>query len=370
MNTHRVQYLDSVRGLAALAVTGYHYLGWRWSEGLGFKLGAFLFNGSDAVSLFFVLSGLVLSWKYFHPDGELVIDAAHYRSFLINRVVRLYLPFLAALAVYYLYNHRHDPLRQLVFDFVTNRTNWFQEAVLIRGKHDLYSPAWTLEVEMVASALIPFLVLLLRHSRALFLWLMGGVLLIGYSFVFWGLIHFGLGMLLTYHYHDLQHYSARNSRWHRFRYPLLLVALALLSFRSILRFFPLGEKTNYWMAFAQIEVFEITGLGAALVLAFIIHTPWLQRLLEARPLRFLGKISYSVYLLHWLVVIVVMNHWDVYERLWGSPQRAHWLMLPTVIAATLVIASGFNFLVEQPAIALGKRLSARFKGSAVAQPTA
>lgn len=361
MTTPRVHYLDSVRGLAALAVTGYHYLGWRWPDGLGFKLGVFVFNGSDAVSLFFVLSGLVLSWKYFHPDGSLVIDAPHYRSFLINRVVRLYIPFLAALAIYYLYNHRHEPLRQLLVEFLTNRTHWFEEAILVRGKHDLYSPAWTLEVEMVASALIPFLVLLLRYSRALFLWLMGAVLVIGYSFVFWGLIHFSMGMLLTYHYHDLVSPNAQTTRWHRFRYLLLLLAVILISFRNIVRFFPLSDTIKYWMSVVQIEIFEITGLGAALLLAFIIHTPWLQRLLEARPLRFLGKVSYSVYLLHWLVVIIVMNHWDVYERFWGSPQRAHWLMLPTVITATLVIATIFNRLVEQPAIGLGKRLSARFQ---------
>ena len=56
----RLEYLDSVRGIAALMVVFYHFIGWKWAEEPAFHLSSMIFNGSDAVSFFFVLSGLVL----------------------------------------------------------------------------------------------------------------------------------------------------------------------------------------------------------------------------------------------------------------------------------------------------------------------
>ena len=68
----RIEYLDSVRGLAALCTLIGHWL-FTFEDGraLSMQTAHFLnlfINGSDAVSLFFVLSGLVLSYKYFKTE--------------------------------------------------------------------------------------------------------------------------------------------------------------------------------------------------------------------------------------------------------------------------------------------------------------
>ena len=42
--------------------------------------------------------------------------------------------------------------------------------------------------------------------------------------------------------------------------------------------------------------------GAALLLAGVLGLPGLQRFFGARPFRFLGKVSYSLYLLHFPVI--------------------------------------------------------------------
>ncbi|TGE18663.1 acyltransferase family protein [Hymenobacter elongatus] len=367
----RIDYLDSVRGLAAFAVVIYHFTGWRWNETLEFKLGAMVFNGSDAVSLFFVLSGLVLSWKYFQPNESIVIDAAHYRQYVINRVVRLYVPFLAALAVYYLYGHRHDALGQLVSDFSLNTHHWLEEALLIRGKHDMYTPAWTLEVEMAASLFMPFLVLLLRQSRQLFLLLLAVCAVLGSGMIFWGIIHFCLGMLLTYYFRQLATADARRAAWYRYRYVLYLVVLAMFSSRHITRIYPLGEGVNYILGLLRIDLFHLTGVAAAFMLAYIINSPRLQRWLATGPLLFLGRISYSVYLLHWFVVVYIMDHWDKLAAPFTTSAVAFWVLLGAAVAATLVLATIFNILVERPSIRLGKRLSTRFAPApAVPQPVA
>ena len=226
--TQRINYLDSVRGLAALAVVFYHFFGWKWDRFpdklLQYNLTSLVFNGSDAVSLFFVLSGLVLSWKYFYPNQALVIDGPHYREYVLNRVVRLYLPFLAALLLVYYYSiHHHGDNLTLLSEFVTNKFGWMEEALLIRGKHDLYTPGWTLEVEMVGSLLLPFLVLLLRYNRQLFGTLLAVFLVIGGSFVMGTLGHFMLGMVLTYYFPRIAGYNLRQSKLYPFRFLLYLL---------------------------------------------------------------------------------------------------------------------------------------------------
>ena len=363
--TQRINYLDSVRGLAALAVVFYHFIGWRWDKApdklLQFNLTSLVFNGSDAVSLFFVLSGLVLSWKYFYPNESLVIDGPHYREYVLNRVVRLYLPFLAALLLVYYYSiHHHGDNLVLVSEFVTNKFGWMEEALLIRGKHDLYLPGWTLEVEMVGSLLLPFLVLLLRYNRQLFVMLLAVLLVLGSVFFMSTLGHFMLGMLLTYYFPRIAGYHLRQSKLYPFRFLLYLLVFALFSARHLTRIYPLGELANYWLGMLRLDLFHFTGLGSFGILAYIINSPRLQRFLVGKPLLFLGRISYSVYLVHWYFVGQVMNDWDKYSAPFTNSKVAFLVLLAATVTATLLFATVFNVLFERPAIRLGKRLGARF----------
>lgn len=365
----RISYLDSVRGLAALAVVLYHALGWKWGETLKFHVVSLVFNGSDAVSLFFVLSGLVLSWKYFQPNEQLEIDGTHYQEYIINRLVRLYLPFVVTiLAMYVLYHHQRD-IGLFLKEFVTNQHHWMEEAVLIRGKHDTYTPGWTLEVEMVASLLLPVLVLVLRKSRKFFLLLLAVFVVLGPPWVTAQLFHFMLGMLLTYFFHPIAAYNLRRSRFYHFRYLLYLLAFGLFSIRHLTRIFPLGESANFWMGFLRIDLFHLTGIGSFGLLAYIINSPRLQGWLTVRPLLFLGRISYSLYLVHWYLVAEVMSHWDQYAAPFSSTTRAFVVILPCLVVATLLTATVFNILVERPAIRLGKRLAARFRPASAPLPT-
>ena len=313
------------------------------------------------MSLFFVLSGLVLSWKYFYPDQSLPIDGPHFREYIINRVVRVYLPYLAAvLFIYYAYAHRYDGPMQLFTEFVTNRTGWAEEALLVRGKHDLYGPGWTLEIEMAGSLFLPFLVLLMRYNRQLFFGLLGVALVLGSGFVMGTLFHFMLGVALTYYFPQIAAYDLRRSKLYPFRFLLYLVIIVLFSARHLTRIFPFGELENYWLNLLRLDLFHFTGLGAFLILAYIINSPRLQQLLAVKPLLFLGRISYSVYLVHWFFVDYVMQHWATFTASIPNTKIAFLAMLGSTIAVTLLTATIFNILFERPAIKLGKYLSARF----------
>src|SRR5271168_2262717 len=98
----RLRELDSVRGIASLTVVLLHFYDmWmptdrshipHWQK-IMFLLLKPLYSGSEAVILFFVLSGLVLSLPYLRGKGK------PYPIFLKRRVLRIYGPYLAAIVV-------------------------------------------------------------------------------------------------------------------------------------------------------------------------------------------------------------------------------------------------------------------------------
>jgi peptidoglycan/LPS O-acetylase OafA/YrhL len=91
----RFAELDSLRGLAALAVVLSHftgvYLNTRHYTVFLYKFPMrILLDGRAAVILFFLLSGFVLSLPYRQRGLE-------YGTFLVRRICRIYLPYLGAL---------------------------------------------------------------------------------------------------------------------------------------------------------------------------------------------------------------------------------------------------------------------------------
>lgn len=98
-------WLDSVRGLAALAVVASHYVRGYDLPCRGGACDRLLSNtplriwwdGAAAVSLFFVLSGLVLSLRYFRA-GAAGFSRADLAGYWLGRICRIWPPYLAALA--------------------------------------------------------------------------------------------------------------------------------------------------------------------------------------------------------------------------------------------------------------------------------
>jgi peptidoglycan/LPS O-acetylase OafA/YrhL len=77
---------------------------------------------------------------------------------------------------------------------------------------------------------------------------------------------------------------------------------------------------------------------------------WPFRWLNARPLVYLGTISYTVYLAHHVILLLVAKHW---------PQLG-WLPATLLaIGMTLAVAEPIRRWVEQPCARLRKRLHGR-----------
>ena len=88
------------------------------------------------------------------------------------------------------------------------------------------------------------------------------------------------------------------------------------------------------------------------VLATMLHPhSWTTRMLEFPPLRFLGRLSYSIYL--WHVLFVVGRLPVVGLPAWTAPLTGR----PGRYLATLIMASLSYYVIERPMMRLGHRLA-------------
>jgi len=94
----------------------------------------------------------------------------------------------------------------------------------------------------------------------------------------------------------------------------------------------------------------LTAVGAALIILFALRSAAARAFLSSPPVKFLGDISYSFYLMHYPILMLVTS---IIYPLSGS-LLASWL---AGFAASIVISTLTYRYVEIPCIGLGRRLS-------------
>jgi peptidoglycan/LPS O-acetylase OafA/YrhL len=304
--------LDSVRGLAALSVLFEHYvisfeLPTRdpfWSKAWDYSPLHIVWDGAAAVSLFFVLSGLVLSLKHFRITQQPDLSQFDLLGYFISRCFRLGPPYLATLALSalgYMLTTGQQPLLPL-----QRHSAWLDELwghpVGVWGvlaEANLFAmpemivmvpQAWTLAIELLLSLLIPLGVLLAGRSS---LWLLAftgvSIQLLGAPPV---LFHFMLGVLMAKYYRDAAEWLAARRLIRR-----LTLSAGIVLYTAADTF--AGHLNGDWPS-------TLAGIGAGLILLFVMGSSRAQTMLSLPLLRFIGKVSFSLYLLHMLVLLCAM----------------------------------------------------------------
>lgn len=281
--------LDGLRGIAALLVVLRH---------VGPLAGGIsLPENFLAVDLFFLLSGFVIAFAY---DDRLARPGFIGR-FLAIRLIRLYPLYLLGLAVGAL--HR-------VGSVLNHTENWtaghLAEAVLLGlllvpqtpltaiGSSELDTPTWTLLPELVANMVY----------AALFRWLTRPVLMALVGAGAMGVVACRL------------HYGTLDAGWDFDQGPIIGSRLLFSFFAGVLLFRLLGDRrrTRPWVAWLCVAAVGValsvspsddvrTAYELALVLGLFPLVVWAgcqnePGELDGRLFRFLGLISYAVYVLH------------------------------------------------------------------------
>ena len=362
-----IKALDAVRGIASLVVALSHsllvYLEAGNPSARTRSLLKLIEVGHPAVILFFVLSGFVLYLSYTNRMGDT------YLSYLTRRAFRLYpAVFVAILAAAFLHwlvpggrwVSLLGPWAQYNWDYDVTPLLIIRNMSLIGlSRSDIYlnSVCWSLVLEVRFSLLLILAVALCRKTKM-------GLLVVAVAC-------FAVGYLLTRL--EIKHSS--------------LVGSALVPVASTLLFLPaflLGVLTSDIMIKRSGERLWPTspGLRVAIVVfalligrvlnqdliwtiafAFVVFVVCLGEPLRTalcrRPLLWLGKVSYSLYLVHLPILMAL--------AFWLAP--AVGIMVPILLAPVLSLMAAelmYNH-IEKPGMAYGKlvadAISARRRAS-------
>jgi peptidoglycan/LPS O-acetylase OafA/YrhL len=314
-----------------------------------------MFSGHPAVGVFFVLSGLVLTRQL---QGARKVS---YAQFVIRRIFRIWVPFaLVILAAALLCRLLGGPLPQLAWI----NESWAEPlTVSLLAGHllmlgtgafvSLDNPMWSLVHELRISMIFPFLTRLAERSwRRL---LLGAAIL----FTLLSINHLTEPLILKvpgHLAHELLHSLVQTLRYGFFFMLGIWLALKGTEVGAWLRRRSRHRVLLWVLALGLLSIPYLAGyielayaLGATLLLALCMHSLRARQLLTTPLLAWLGKISYSLYLVH-LVVMLSLVH-----ALHGV------LPLPTILAlgaaSSLVIADLTHRLLELPANQLGKQLA-------------
>lgn len=353
-----LKYLDSARGIAALMVFFSHFIARCFQDKMNVHYFFFIFNGNDAVSFFFVLSGFVLSYKYIVLNKALDI-----KQFYVSRVFRLFPAYFITILSTVIFLYRKELNLHTAADiFLRNKYQFWEEALLFRFHNNLYYPGWTLTIELLFSFLIPFYIALALKDKKYIQYLIVVILIIGNKLVFSYIFLFGIIASTNYPY--ITGSSFKESKWYKYRHPILIIAFIVFSIRQIDSISPLGDTFKYIQDYLGLDFFSYTGVSCFVFLVGILHSKKAQRFLENKVLLFLGKISYSIYLVHVLVINVLYLYIEKYITF--PPNAASFTCVTLlVIASVIAVATAMHYMIELPFIRFGKFVTRKMKPSLI-----
>jgi peptidoglycan/LPS O-acetylase OafA/YrhL len=316
----RLDFLDQIRAVAILTVIVSHY-----------APGA-LPGGGLGVGIFFALSGFLIATLLLEIPKFDMPSAAIFVSRRFARIFPAYL--VALLAGVLLAGLEHKPHFDRLLAALpglitfTQMPQWLGFSIGI---------LWTLQVEMLFYVSLPVVMLLLGWRTGLLAYCTAAILLslcaLGFhlsmiSQLRWGAaLAFGALLSLAWKSGALARLPVR---------PWLLVVIGAAGITAALPFpsVPLGQ----W----AIQVMVASLSGCALIAAFL-----LQPELPVLPsTAFIGRISYSMYLVHGLVI----------DYLLTPPHSG--VLRPAIYFGGILVLSALSWrFIERPGIRFGKRLA-------------
>lgn len=373
--------LESARGVASTLVVLHHCFGnfvvmrgdlsifqqsgiWGYAT----RMLAAMLNGHGAVIFFFVLSGYVISISL--AGNREIHELRPYIGYLTRRIFRLYPAHVAVILAWFLLvmllqnaapapNYSHlglAPNYLYVYSNLISGQNWPSGIELVRNiiltSWTINPVTWSLSVEMFANIFLPILVTaagfasnLQRILLALgLLWLMAAEMYSNYYLTY--LIAFYAGALIRPCGEQILSLIEE-----KLSAPFIIVICVFLFTVPMLctenrPFLVLVcEVLSSWIIVTMLSIRPLTP-------AF--------KFLDVWAVRFVGRVSYSLYLCHFLVIIALLR--IVHQFFDGVPGRLEQatLVIP-FCAACLIISMIFSwflyYLIEMPFSKIGKTFS-------------
>lgn len=308
----------------------------------------FLPNGSIGVTIFFVLSGFLISSILFNykqkiKDGK-VGNFTALKIFYIRRSLRIF-PIYYILIIFLFY-HGYSVIRENFPYFLTYTSN------ILMFKHQTsygtVSHLWTLAIEEQFYLFWPFIVLFVEKR---FIKIIIPILILiaifsqyymNLNFEYYNYLTFnafdafGFGSLLAYYktYESEKISSYRN---------LLFGMIFLISLLFIL-------KINFFTSQTY------TSILSTLLLIFLFNkrnkNSYISRFLRIPILRYIGKISYGIYLYHTFIPGSMRNYYEIFLP---PLLRNQYILFIMNFCIVILVATLSWYIIESPINSIKKK---------------
>jgi len=320
--TGKITYLDGLRGIAAVNVMIMHFFivlapAMIYGNRMPLHLGnlELLFSGTPlgligagnfSVCIFFVLSGYVLTQKYFlTKDKKIIVSSA------VRRYIRLFIPVFSAIMLAYLIASTglfHYYIETVTVSGNNNYANYWtfspnladaiKEAVwgsFFTGA-DTYNPVlWTMTTEFYGSMLVFVMSFLFGTQRTRWTFYLAAAVLLFNSYY----LAFIIGMMFADIFSSKKTMLKTSNK----------IILGIILFSGLfIGSYPIGTMTaDSLYGFLNNGIFRTPKLtyhiiGAGMIMYVLLNSHQLQNFFSSPVPVFLGKISYSLYLTHFLVI--------------------------------------------------------------------
>lgn len=316
----RIQFIDALRGVAALAVLLHHFnenLGWRPFD-----------YGNVGVPVFFVLSGFVIAMSV----GDSRVNAEYLGRFALRRSLRLDPPYWLTIAMvvgigYAL--HGYVKFEGVTVSQVAAHMFYLQD---ILSFTPILAVFWTLCYE------VQFYLALILMA-----WLMQA----------FGRPPFALvGLLLLLSVADRHFEVTHHSFMGRFWFCFALGALTFWAQAGRIGHGWVGAAVAFVLGYGLVEqdryAVASSLTAAAITVALLLRRP---NFMSGQAWQFLGRISYSLYLTHLLFGWFALR---LMERVMPG-----FLAVAVAVAVAIITAWMFYIVAERPAVTLSRRVRMR-----------
>ncbi len=358
----RIEWLDFLRGAASLAIVLFHvrvtlWVGWRAlmtnesyapiDRALAWITLPFPFFGTT-VMLFFVVSGFAIHYPYARLDAKFAAG-----PYALRRFFRIYPVYLAAVLLTVAAEHAAASIGTGV------RSTWSKVVVSAAMAQNYVPPAgqlvgnpslWSLPVEVELYLVYPLLLWMWRRTGTAAMLIVVTVVSAGAALILaagydWPIGNFAKYWIIWTSGAVLAQQVRTGSvpSWHSW-YGLLLLIILALAIGGRVAGLPYGFEHFLWGGIYYL----VTLWGLNRTDPLRLFPPTLRR-----AGLFLGDISYSLYLIHF-PLFLVLGAWWVSE----FDEKPVSVLIPlAAAAAALPVAYLLWKYVERPSQALGRKLS-------------
>ena len=393
---HTFEFVNGLRGLAALQVVALHYCSsflpfvarvdgpahYNFENVSGYSPAFFLIDGYSAVYLFFLMSGFVLAPSFIGSDVGVARQIG-------KRFTRLYVPVAGALALAFTLSillpsakdfvaqQSHSGWVRALFEnpltlpsvlreFVLNSMLVSYQGVSIFDRvlhatsitQSLDAPLWTIHIEFWGSILVILVCAAYRQLPSRLFWFLFALLLLCFGASYFSLFLVGFGI-----------FTAKESLFTRDGRTYVAAGIAMIVIAAVVSstvrpqwFGPILTAIGK-IAVAQVEGPQVIQRELCTILLFLgvvllgVHRRWL----ETPVLLWLGRISFSLYLVHFPLLFtatfLVFKLLIVHLSYGVAMLSASAIMLPI----TLVVAHYFEKYVDRAAIRTSRGIAFRFR---------